>query len=406
MLTRDLVRFRVYRSRIIPRLVDPGDAELLAVAGELLEVFKAAQGQKRSDLLASTALIIESSPVEAVISRGLEKLLLDRSEFDTAPDETRIEHRAGVFARTSELLSQQRFKTLNAYQQEVAGSFERSPEILAEELYSDLPDFQPLTHFRPLSPERLLHRYNTAQVQGLLLHCSELNLIIHKAEPAALRQLFKYLRFHQLMAEIRKNAEGGYRITVDGPLNLFYKTQKYGINLANFFPAVLHQREWELNAEIQQKNRRKYQLLIDHNCGIQPYFHHFSAYVPEEIKLFQQAFQEKAPGWRIDPAEEFVPLEGEFYCFPDFTLTHLGTGLQVAMELFHPWHATQLTRRLALLENERGEPLIIGVSKVLLKDPLVKEAVDGSHYFGRCGFIFREMPTLQKVLPVLEKLLG
>ncbi|MCA9542651.1 MAG: DUF790 family protein, partial [Myxococcales bacterium] len=74
MLTRDLVRFRVYRSRIIPRLVDPADAELLAVAGELLEIFKAAQGQTRSELLASTALIIESSPVEAVISRGLEKL--------------------------------------------------------------------------------------------------------------------------------------------------------------------------------------------------------------------------------------------------------------------------------------------------------------------------------------------
>lgn len=81
-------------------------------------------------------------------------------------------------------------------------------------------------------------------------------------------------------------------------------------------------------------------------------------------------------------------------------------GLQVAMELFHPWHATQLTRRLALLENEAGEPLIIGVSKVLLKDPLVKETVEGSAYFKRCGFIFREMPTMQKVLPVLEKLLG
>lgn len=406
MLTRDLVRFRVYRSRIIPQLVDPANAELLAVAGELLEIFKTAQGQTRSELLASTAVIIESSPVEAVISRGLEKLLLDRSEFDTSPDETLIELRARVFARTSELLSQQRFKSLHDYHQEVAGIFERSPELLAEELYNDLPDFQPLTHFRPLSPERLLHRYNTAQVQGLLLHCSELHLIIRTAEPAALRQLFKYLRFHQLMAEIRKNEDGGYRITADGPLNLFYKTQKYGINLANFFPAVLHQTEWELSAEIQQKNRRKYQLLLDHTCGIQPYFHHFSAYVPEEIKLFQQTFQEKAPGWRIDPAEEFVPLEGEFYCFPDFALTHLGTGLQVAMELFHPWHATQLTRRLALLENEAGEPLIIGVSKVLLKDPLVKETVEGSAYFKRCGFIFREMPTMQKVLPVLEKLLG
>lgn len=405
MLTRDLVRFRVYKNRIIPRLVDPADAALLAVAGELLEVFKAAPGQKRSDLLASTALVIESSPVEAVISRGLEKLLLDRSEFDTAPDETLIERRAGIFARTNELLSQRRFKTLSDYHQEVAGIFERSPEILAEELYSDLPDFQPLTRFRALSPERLLHRYNTAQVQGLLLHCSELHLTIRKAEPAALRQLFKYLRFHQLMAEIRKNEEGGYRITVDGPLNLFYKTQKYGMNLANFFPAVLHQAEWEVSAEIQQKNRRKYQLLLDHTCGIQPYFHHFSAYVPEEIKLFQQAFQEKAPGWRIDPAEEFVPLEGEFYCFPDFALTHLGTGLQVAMELFHPWHATHLTHRLTLLENESGEPLIIGVAKALLKDPLVKEAVESSSYFERCGFIFREMPTMQKVLPVLEKIL-
>ncbi len=100
-----------------------------------------------------------------------------------------------------------------------------------------------------------------------------------------------------------------------------------------------------------------------------------------------------------------MPLSGEYYCFPDFVLTHSG-GSQVALELFHPWHASHLTARLDTLAESKSPALLIGVSRVLLKDPLVAEATEQSDYFQNFGFEFNQMPTVTKLGPVLERWLA
>ena len=138
---------------------------------------------------------------------------------------------------------------------------------------------------------------------------------------AELRQLFKYLRFNQLLSTIRKEDEL-YEITVDGPLNLFYKTKRYGMNLANFFIAVLHQPKWGLTAEIQFRNKQRYLLSVDESCGIKPISQQFLAYIPEDIQLFQAMLQNKTDDWQICPGSQFLPLSGDFYCFPDYQLVH------------------------------------------------------------------------------------
>lgn len=404
MLTRDLVRYKTEGETITPEFIDPADPIILEIAGQLLEVFQSAQGQTRSELAEAAKPVIEGAQCPAIIVRGLEKLLLDRTEFDTAPDEELIEFRQKLFGQSNRILSEEPLENYEDYRERLRQEMQETPEEIAARLYSDLPDFHKVLKFKPLSAERLLHRYNAAQVQGLLIHCNSLELRVWDSPPALLRQLFKYLRFQQLLATIRKEGEENYRITVDGPLSLFYKTQKYGLSLALFFPAALHQENWELQAEIEFKNRRKYRLALDKSCGLQPYFHRFLAYVPEEILFFQETFQEKAGGWEIAPASNFIPLEGEFYCFPDYTLTHV-SGAEISLELFHPWHAAHLTARLQHLGNLEKPPLIIGVSKVLLNDPLLAQSVENSPYFSRYGFVFREMPTAEKVLPVLERVL-
>jgi predicted nuclease of restriction endonuclease-like RecB superfamily len=404
VLTRDLVRYKIQGDKISPDFIDPQSPAILEVAGKLIDRFKSAGGKSRSELAEENKMIIEGAPFPAVIARGLEKLLLDRTEFDTAPDEELTRFRRELFIHTSRMLSEEPFSDFREYQERILQEFQDQPAELASRLYSDLPIYQKVTKFKSLSAERLLQRYNTAQVQGLLIHSHTLELKISESRPELLRQLFKYLRFHQLLATIRKDTEDFFWIVVDGPLNLFYKTQKYGLNLALFFPAVLHQQNWELRAEIEFKRQRKYRLFLDKTSGLQPYSHQFLAYVPEEIRLFQETFHQKAPGWEIAPASRFVPLEGEFYCFPDYTLKH-SSGIEISLELFHPWHASHLSARLEQLENPEMQPLIIGVSKVLLNDPLVAQSIENSRYFARCGFIFREMPTADKLLPVLGRAL-
>ena len=425
MLTKDLLQYKIKSGQISPQFVNPTDEQLLSIAEQLITIFEDSINTPRATLLEASKQVIDSTPKAPIVKRGLEKLLLDRTEFDTAPNEALITFRKKLFTETSRLLSQEQFQDYEAYQHKVletiaegsrsetapteegAGADRSRPEIaptenveLGAKLYADLPSHQPVLTFNTLSAERLLHRYNAAQVQGLLLHCNSLTLKLSDSMTAELRQLFKYLRFNQLLSTIRKQEEL-YEITVDGPLNLFYKTKRYGMNLANFFLAVLHQPKWELTAEIQFRNKRVSRLSLDESCGIKPISQQFLAYIPEDIQLFQTMLRNKTEDWQIHPGSQFLPLTGDFYCFPDYQLVHK-SGVEAAIELFHPWHQGHLIARLNTLAEQKDVSLILGVSKELEKKPLIAEALETSAYFSRFGFTFRDVPTMRSLLPILN----
>ena len=410
MLTKDLLRYKIQSGQIYPQFVDPNDNKLLAISAQLISVFEESPDKKRSTLLEASKHVIDSTSGTLVVKRGLEKLLLDRTKFDTTPNEGLIAFRQKLFTETSQLLSQEQFQNYADYQRKVLQIVENEslPKDgeLGDRLYADLPSGQRVLSFRTLSPEHGLHRYNTAQVQGLLLHCNSLTLKLTDSMTAELRQLFKYLRFNQLLSTIRKEKtenEDLFQITVDGPLNLFFKTKRYGMNLANFFVAVLHQSKWELTAEIQFRNKRSSRLCLDESCGIKPISQQFLAYIPEDIQLFQEMLRNKTDDWQIRPGSQFLPLAGDFYCFPDYQLIHT-SGVEVAIELFHPWHQVHLLTRLNTLAEQTGTPLILGVSKELEKKPIIADALEASAYFLRCGFTFRDIPTMGALLPILNSL--
>ena len=436
MLTKDLLRYKIKSGHILPQFVNPTHKQLLAIADQLISIFEDSINTPRATLLEASKQVIDSTPGAPIVKRGLEKLLLDRTEFDTAPNEELIAFRHRLFTETSRLLSQETFNNYEDYQRRVLEGIakESRPEVaptqemavdesrpkvaptqetvvdesrpeelgLSAKLYADLPSNQPVLTFNTLSAERLLHRYNAAQVQGLLLHCNSLTLKLSDSMTAELRQLFKYLRFNQLLSTIRKEEEL-YEITVDGPLNLFYKTKRYGMNLANFFLAVLHQPKWELTAEIQFRNKRVSRLSLDESCGIKPISQQFLAYIPEDIQLFQTMLQNKTEDWQIRPGSQFLPLAGDFYCFPDYQLVHK-SGVETAIELFHPWHQGHLIARLNTLAEQKDVSLILGVSKELEKKPFIAEALEVSEYFSQFGFTFRDVPTMRSLLPILDSL--
>ena len=410
MLTKDLLRYKIQNGQIYPQFVKPTDSQLLVLAEQLINVFEESIDTPRATLLEASKHVIDSTPGTPLVKRGLEKLLLDRTEFDTAPNEELIAFRQKLFTQTSRLLSQEHFLNYADYQQKVeqiAGNEGQLEETaLGDRLYADLPNCQPILSFKTLSAEHLLHRYNTAQVQGLLLHCNSLILNLTDSMTGELRQLFKYLRFNQLLSTIRKERvenEDMFQITVDGPLNLFYKTKRYGMNLANFFVAVLHQPKWELTAQVQFRNKSRSRLYLNESCGIKPISQQFLAYIPEDIQLFQEMLHNKTDDWQIHPGSQFLPLPGDFYCFPDYQLIHTG-GVEVAIELFHPWHQGHLLARLNTLAEQTDVHLILGVSKELEKKPIIAEALEASAYFSQFGFTFRDVPTMGALLPILNSL--
>ena len=412
MLTKDLLRYTIQKEKIRPSLVDPKDPTRLSCARQLLEVFESAKGKSREVLLEESKEVADRIPVDAIFTRGLEKILLDHTEFDSTPDDALMDLRKELFQHTSRLLAKRTFTNLEDYHKAIQETYQGKSETqhvtcASRQLYVDLPSFQQVLHFKSFSPENLLHRYNCAQVQGLLQRCNRLYLRIADKDPIHLRPLCRSLRFHQLLAEITVEANGEYCLAIDGPLDLFLQTQKYGINLANFFPAILLQPRWQLQAQVRLNQRKQYLLLLDESCKIRSHYRQFSAYIPEEIEMFQKSFLQKSQSWTVEPGKQFLQLTGEFYCFPDYLLKH-PSAVEVFMELFHAWHASHLTVRLRQLEKARPSgtgvfPLMIGVAKSLLKDPAVAQAVDQSRHFSKAGFIFRKMPPADKVLLLLEQ---
>ena len=402
MLTKDLVRYKVTKNQIIPQFIDPDKADEQQIAQQLIDFFQSSQGDTRDNLHQGSKDIIEESPCDQIVSRGLEKLLLDRTEFDTSIDEPLTAYRQKIFLYTSQQLSSGSIETLTDYYEKIQQHFNQPVAQMSEQLYGDLPSFQKVLNFKSMSVQGLLNRYNCGQIQALLLHCEQLKLTFNNPEPALLRQLFKYLRFYQLLAQV-ETQQKCYTLIIDGPLSLFSKTKKYGLNLANFFPAVLHQTNWILSADIHIQKRKSSHLEVNETCGIKSHYRQFHAYVPEEIQWFQSIFEKEVTDWKIYPAHDFLALTGEQYCFPDYTLQHQ-SGKKIYLELFHMWHETHLIARLNQIKSLKEPILIIGVSKHLSKNKQLLPLIEESEYFKQYGFHFREMPTVDKIRPVLAQI--
>ena len=402
MLTKNLIRYSIRKNQIFPKFINVNDRQLINISSQFLDLFRDSHGKTREELLSESKIIIDNNECNPIITRGFEKLLLDRTKFNTDIQEELIEFRKNLFTFTSQLHNQKEIQDIESYYKAIFDQFNNEISDIQNQLYIDHPLNQPVTQFKSLSPERLLHRYNCAQIQGLLIHCDHIILKIVKPESASLRQLFKYLRFYQLLAEItRLKDNSGFQIKIDGPLSLFYQTKKYGFNLAFFFPAILHQKQWSIEANIQLRNRKALQLELNHECNIKSHYNHFMAYIPDEVSYFQNSFKKKFTSWDIMPSENLIKLQGESYCFPDYSLKN-EMEQTIDLELFHTWHSRPLIYRLKQLEKVQKPILILGVNKKLLNDPTIANYIENSEYFKNFGFIFRDMPTVNSIKPVLD----
>jgi predicted nuclease of restriction endonuclease-like RecB superfamily len=416
VLTNDLIRSRIVSGAAKPQFIDPENQQLLAAAATLIAVYADGVGQPRSVLADAATPGIAAAGSDLRLGKGLNKLLLDRSTF--GHDET-IDYaalRQQAFAESANLL-----RTGQAADDPVAfGADVRRNCSLGDEAafdpYADHPDNEPLRHFRAVQPVELLQRYNCALVQSLLLRANALELEVIEPEAAKVRRVFKYLKFFRLLARIRQGTvrrvetpEGrrsirALSVTVDGPASLFEQTQKYGLQLASFFPAVCDLLRWRLDTDVTVK-RRKVRLRLDQKSGLVSHYRNFGAYVPEEITLFHRHFAETVDDWAIVGETPFLDDGAGGLIFPDLCFQHRD-GAAVHLELFHRWHASALSDRLQALDQVPAMPLIIGVDRHLAKQPAIGAQLDASSWFGDRGFLFRDFPGVATVRKRLAAVLA
>lgn len=402
MLTAELLRFKDDGKSVEPRTIDldpraRGREKILGRARGLVTLFEQHVGRTRGELDEAIADFVGDG-TDYLITRGLTKLLQDRSEFETTavvdpewlrerlftlavahhpivrtPDAVHRYDRAAFLALAAERLQAERPPAPE-------GS-PPAPPLTAEgieaSLYADLEENQVLRRFEGLSGEELLERYNLAQAQGILYRASVLNVRLLGGPPHQHRQLMRFMKFCRLMHSVRSRGDGVWDIVIDGPLSLFSNTQKYGLQMAVFLPALLHCEAWELEAELSwgpQREARTFRL--DHRCGLKSHYRQSGQYVTEEQAYFEDRFAELESPWELSREAELIDLGGRDVCVPDLVFRHREDGRVALMEIVGFWRRAWLEKKASLLAQHGPPNLILAVSDRLKTDQSKKSVED------------------------------
>ena len=404
MLTKDLVKFRKQGKYVRPNFIATDNSALLQIAEDLLIVY---HGQEEGENLTRGEIEELVEPVlkshrDLKLTRGFNKLILDRCEFSQAEDFDYPTQRREIFLKAAELLKQG-VENHEEYHKKMT----KNSEFARHDIFADLPENETLTKCKKLFPRELLERYNCAQVQGLLFHASEMEVKVSSPDPAELRRLFKYLKFFRLLAEIKQlKSPAGEKDTIvmqlkiSGPASMLENSRKYGLQLAVFFPAICALQKWQLKADVKLTNKI-YRLNLDETTNLVSHYRNFSAYIPEEIVMFHRLFKEKINDWKISGETPFIKTQKQEIVFPDLNFQNKD-GKIIHLELFHRWHRGALLKRLEFCEANPDLPLLLGVDRALLKGDLT-QLLENSSYFQQKGFLFRDFPGVARVNKLLEE---
>ena len=343
MLTSDLAMSWTRGDQIRPRYLNPDAEEYLQAADDLILLVREHQQRRRSVLQKALDDYIGVG-TDYRILRGLIKLLVDRCEFETVAPMEPAELRQRLFLRAFQhhpVLDRESVLALAAEELNI------SPEQILDSLYADLHDNQKLVSFEDLDARALLDEYNLAQAQALFYRAVEMTLWVEPQSPAGYRQLFDAIKYYRLIHSIRGNAKYGYEIRLSGPVSLFHRSQKYGIQMAVFLPALLACQGWRLRAEIESKTKPIFYELNSEQKQL--YAAQFDTPNEENPVLEKLLGKWSDSEWRLERCAEVIDL-GESAFAPDLKATRGGQAVYI--ELFGFWTPRYLQQRLA--EFSRG----------------------------------------------------
>ena len=343
MLTADLALSWHRGGRTSPRYVDASSAGLQRVAGDLIAVVEGHVGARRGELERELDEYVGTG-TDYKILRGIIKLLLDRCVFETEAETQPEELRGLLFTRARALhpLTEEARAELLA---EVSAELGRPSTSLLENLYADLPDNQRLVDFQTLTAEELLDRYNLAQAQALLYRCLEMRLKVEPQAAAGYRRLFEAIKAYGLIHTIHGSPASGYEVRLNGPVSLFHRSQKYGVQMAVFLPALLLCTGWQMRAEIALKHGTALFELSDRQTRLRSHYDEPVNYAnPALEKLAAQWPAVASEQWTLEKCGEVIDL-GESPFVPDYVFRR-ADGASVYLEALGFWTPRHLAARL------------------------------------------------------------
>ena len=394
MLRGEHVMARLARGRVVPHRLSPDDRNALEIAEELCALYADQVRSPRSHLEQTLAakeaeLGPRLDPRRGFkIFRALAKLLEERSKWasPTGADPYTVRTRLFELAATMPELPVSEPGLLDTTSREQVVSQVATETGLEEPdslMYADRQSTQLLSEFDRPPADELIHRYNVAQIQGVLYAAREMTIDL--ASSADTRLVFHYVKFMDLIYRL-ETTSSGYRLHLDGPLSIFGSTRKYGLRLAKFLPGLLLTAPWKLSATVDWKGREALLQLDSEKDGLAS---HYSG--PKDYReggdvreAFARAWKraKETGGWELRPGAGVIPLpEKKAALVPDFTLNHEKTGEEIHLEILGFWSERTLVDRVALIRaaEKKGHRVLIAASENLGTSPqALSGAVDGA----------------------------
>ena len=385
MLTSDLALNFRRGDKISPRLIKTDNAGYLHDARILIEIFENFVEMTRGELESELEEYIGAG-TDYRILRGFIKLLTDRAKFETFAPATPEEIRQKVFLEARKFQpvlpnSKQRQEVLEI----VAKEFDSDAETIFANLYADLSANQKMISFETITPTDLLDRYNLAQAQALLYKSVEMKIRIAPSNTANYRAIFGWIKHFGLIHSVIGNAVNGYEIRLTGAASLFHRSQKYGIQMAVFLPALLLCSDWKMSAEISQKEKGNafYELSSEQDQLTSCYFDE-PEYDNPIFERLKKDWEKSSASWQLQENKAVIDL-GKTAFVPDFVIIS-PDGEKIYLDILGFWTPKSLQKRLdefkaanfknfilaawQELRGSRDEPLWISENVVFFKSKL------------------------------------
>lgn len=403
MLTADLIRARVVKGEVRPRYVAPGDADVLALAQRMADTFRAHLGRRRADLDAALAELTGEG-TDYLLHRGLAKLLFDRSTYEVRSPIEPQDLRRAVFeaaarvhpaVRTADALHP---VTRDDVLAQVAAQLGAAVEAVEQGLYADLEDEQVMTEAPDLTGEALVQRYNVALAQAALLRASRLVVHLDEGDPARYRQLFRWVKFYRLIHKAERAEGGVWSLTLDGPVSVFQQSNKYGLQLAEFLPALLLFPSWRAEAALRWgPQKRDVVFRVSHADGLVSHLPDKGAYVTKEEQWVLDRFAALKTPWTLTREGSLLDLDGRGVLIPDFVARH-PDGREALVEVIGFWRRDTLQARIELLGAAGPKHLVLAVPWKLRGGAEDEAAAAGAEVL-----FFKEVLVAKELLERVER---
>jgi hypothetical protein len=398
VLTADLVRAFRRGDTLKLREINPKmRPRVHAIAEFLVAQATEGVGMSRDDVLASMQGL-ELRAAEQKIADGLRKLVLDQCDFSMDPALDPPTLRAAVFTaatvarKADEDGSFDRLAVLAV----VAEALEMTPEALEVALFADLKQAQMLRSFDPITAAQLVDRYVLGQSQAVLLRAVRVVATVSGSSTGAYRALFRSLKFRRLLYVIEA-VDDGYRITIDGPHNLFSASSKYGLQLALVLPAIRACASWAIEADVRW-GKERLALTFQHAGSAET--RAVEDRLPDDVQRLVDRWKKLKSPWGVRRSTRILDLPGVGLCVPDLVFSHPDHG-KVYLEVMGFWSRAAVWKRVDLVEAGLKDRVLFAVSQRLR----VSEAVLGGEERGAL-YVYKGVMNARGVLAKLDGLVG